>query len=155
MNIILIVALTLGACNKSAAPQEVMATSQVISSKNYVFNAQSVNPLGGKNIQLSGGYDLQISPTEIIATLPYFGRAFAPIIPGEGGITFTSKKFDYTTKQGTKGNWDIVIDPYDAPDVRELRLSVTADGYATLYVTSENRQAISYNGVVANKNSHR
>lgn len=121
----------------------------LIVSKNYVFVAQTVLPLGGRVINLTSSYHVRVSGDTVASDLPYFGRAFvAPINPLEGGIHFTSTNFIYKVKERKKGGWDIAILPKDAKDVRQMLLTVSESGYGTLQVLSNNRQQISYNGYV-------
>ena len=124
----------------------------LINSHNFVFKAQSVTPLGGALRQLTTDYDLRVSNDSIIAYLPYFGRAYvAPMDPTDGGIQFTSKDFGYTVTNKRKGGWSILITPKDTKDVRQLTLDVSEKGYASLEVTSENRQFIGYNGYITER----
>jgi hypothetical protein len=141
--------LSLAACSKSLSPEETKAIEQTVSSQAYIFKAESVSPLSGRNIQLTPGYDLQVSNNTVIAMLPYFGRAYtAPIDPAQGGIRFTSKRFRYSSTANNKGEWDILITPEDVSDVQQLRLSVSSGGRATLNVTSRDRQAITFYGYI-------
>jgi hypothetical protein len=118
--------------------------------KHFVFTAQTVLPLVGAMRQLTSEYDVKLSGDSLITYLPYFGRAYGPINPGDdGGIKFTSTKFDYKTKARKKGGWDIMITPKDNRDVRQLNFTISASGYATLQVSSNNRQSISYNGYIS------
>ncbi|RYF79669.1 MAG: DUF4251 domain-containing protein, partial [Chitinophagaceae bacterium] len=64
------------------------------------------------------------------------------------GMRFTSTKFQYTSKSMSDGGWEIAIRPGDVPEVQDMQLNISADGYATLYITSTNRQAISYYGKI-------
>ncbi|HEY0678911.1 MAG TPA: DUF4251 domain-containing protein [Chitinophagaceae bacterium] len=121
----------------------------LIESKRFVFVAQTANPLGMRSRQLTGEYDLRITPDSIISFLPYFGRAYAaPIDSREGGIRFTSTKFEYVQSVGRRGGWNINIRPADAQDVRELNLNISSGGIATLQVNSNNRQSISFSGQI-------
>lgn len=126
---------------------------QLISDRNYVFQAQSVFPMNGRTRQIGGeGYDLSVSKDTVNAYLPYFGRAYAaPIDPTKGGIQFISKDFEYTEQSGKKGGWEITIKPKDVRDVQQMYLTVSDDGYASLQVTNTNRQPISFNGIVTEK----
>jgi hypothetical protein len=129
--------------------QEYAQIQNLINSKNYVFVAQTVLPLGGRTRNLTSTYDLKVSGDTVISDLPYFGRAFAaPIDPTEGGIRFTSTDFNYNVNERKKGGWDIEILPKDAKDVRQMLLNVTESGYGSLQVISNNRQQISYNGYI-------
>lgn len=115
----------------------------------FVFKAQSATPPKGRVIQLTSGYQLAVSPEEIIGELPYFGRAFSGGYRGsDGGIKFTSREFDYSVKPKKKGGWVIIIMPSDVSQIVKIFLSVTGGGYATLQITSTDRDAISYSGVI-------
>ncbi|WP_343306953.1 DUF4251 domain-containing protein [Chitinophaga niabensis] len=130
---------------------------ELISSRNYQFQAQTVFPMSGRTRQIGGeGYDVSVSKDTVNSYLPYFGRAYAaPIDPSRGGIQFISKNFEYTEAPGKKGGWDITIKPKDVRDVQQFFLSVSEDGYASLQVTSTNRQPISFNGIIAEKRSRK
>ncbi len=143
--ILSITAFTFSACNKNMVPQDEIPTAQLISNKQYTFLAETANPVGGTSIRLSNGYDLVVKPDEVIATLPYYGRAYTAD-RNFAGIRFTSTRFTYNATASEKRGWDITIQPEDVPEIQEMRLTIHADGYATLYVISTNRQAISYYG---------
>lgn len=134
-----------------AQAQEANGTTlkNILSSKNFVFKAQSAWPLQGTVVQLTAGYDMKVLQDSINAYLPYFGRAFSAGYGGsDGGINFTSKKFDYKVREKQKGGWEITIKPSDARDVVEMNYSVSTNGFATLQVISNNRQAISFYGII-------
>lgn len=142
------------ACNASHAQQSEQNVTSLIESKRYVFVAQSANPVGGRFRQLtSNEYDVRVTPDSVISYLPYFGRAYtAPIDPSNTGIRFTSTKFEYRETIRKKGGWNILIEPKDAQDVRQLTLIISENGTASLQVNSNNRQSISYNGRIQAKN---
>ncbi len=121
----------------------------LITSGKYVFEAQSAMPLRGQVRQLTYGFDLRISKDTLISYLPYFGRAYvAPINPSDGGINFTSTSFDYTVKARRKGGWDVEIQTEDQKDNKRMMLKIQESGYASLQVTSNDRQPISFNGII-------
>jgi len=121
-----------------------------VDSQNYVFKARSAQPMSGNTRQLTSEYDLTVTKTVIDCYLPYFGRAYAaPIDPSQGGIKFSSKDFTYQATPKKKGGWDVLIKPKDARDVQQMSLSISENGYASLQVTSTNRQPISFSGVIA------
>src|ERR1043165_2815237 len=91
----------------------------LLTSKNFIFKAQSAWPLQGTVVQLNAGYDMRVLPDSINTYLPYFGRAYTPSFNSEGGISFTSKKFDYIIKEMSKGGWEITIKPSDTKDVTQ------------------------------------
>jgi len=125
----------------------------MIDSKSYVFKADYVIPMRGTSRSLTSDYDLVVSRDTITAYLPFFGRAYsAPIDPTQGGIKFTSTDFDYQSKEKKKGGWQVTIEPKDANDVRQLMLEISDNGYASLRITSNNREAISFNGYIKERN---
>ncbi|MFI5136803.1 MAG: DUF4251 domain-containing protein [Sphingobacteriales bacterium] len=134
------------------------AIKKMVDSVNFVFEANTAIPQTGGTRQLTSEYDLKVVKDTIIAFLPYFGRAYLAPNPGEteGGIKFTSTNFIYQAKQKKNGSWDIFIKPKDNNisdwrDVQQLRLSISTDGYATLQVTSSNRDPISFYGTIISK----
>jgi hypothetical protein len=132
-----------------AQDNDASAIQQAIETKNFIFKAESVAPQRGRTRQLTPGYDVLLRPYTIISFLPYFGRAYtAPINPADGGIKFTSTRFEYTVSPKKESRWEITIRPKDISDVRELNLTVFDNGRASLRVNSINRTAISFNGVV-------
>ena len=122
-----------------------------VKSKEFVFKAQTVMPMTGTSRQLTSDYDVKFLGDSIVAYLPYFGRAYSAGYGEGGGIDFTSTKFDYKVKQRKKGGWDISIKPQDAKDIQQLNFTISENGYATLQVTSSNRQPISFNGYIVER----
>ncbi|HWZ14439.1 MAG TPA: DUF4251 domain-containing protein [Mucilaginibacter sp.] len=156
-----VVVLTLAlACSYAAGAQtpkqsaKAQAVKNMVNNINFVFQANYVNPQRGGARSIDYGYDLVVSKDTITAYLPYYGRAYvAPTDPTEGGIKFKTTHFDYKAKTNKKGGWDILIVPKDKNisdmrDVQSLRLSITSTGYASLNVTSTNRDFISFDGYI-------
>lgn len=137
---------------KKATEETVVETA--IDTKNFIFKAQTMIPSTGITRQLTSDYDLTVSNDKMISFLPYMGRVFSPVFnPSEGPLTFTSKNFLYSYKAGKKDGWTISIKPRDVRAVREYNLNVTADGYATLIVTGNDRQPITFYGYVIDNNA--
>jgi Domain of unknown function (DUF4251) len=127
----------------------IASVKEMVSKQQYSFKAQTVTPLPGRLRQLTSDYDLQVSKETIVASLPYFGRAYSAT-PGSsgGGIQFTAKDFQYTSTEKKKGGWNIIIRFKDAGDTQQMQLSIFNNGTASLQVTSNNRQPISFNGYI-------
>lgn len=145
----ILLAITAGFGNVRAQETSAAVLKSLLATKTFVFKAQSAWPLQGTVVQLSAGYDMKVLDDSINTYLPYFGRAYqAGYATSGGGISFTSNKFDYRLKEKNKGGWELVIKPLDVRDVTLLTYSVSTGGYATLQVTSNSRQAISFYGVI-------
>lgn len=143
-------------------------TQQLLDAKTYRFVATSATPLnsaemsailgrmpgamGGSNISISGGgYYVQVTPDSIVADLPYYGRAYRPPINrDESGIRFTSTKFTYSRKINKKGNQEITIKLKDHVNAYWLNFNISPNGYASLAVSSNNKQSINYSGSLEN-----
>jgi hypothetical protein len=132
---------------KKAKAAEVIQSA--ISGKNYTFRAQSIAPVSGITRQLSGVYDLTISDNEVTSFLPYMGRIYMPLMdPMEGPLRFTSKDFTYNASEDRKKGWTISIKPKDVRSVREFTLNVQDNGNATLLVTGNDRQPVTFYGYI-------
>lgn len=119
-----------------------------VESRHYTFLADYALPLRGGARQLTSEYDLRITPDSVISFLPYFGQAYldVPYSPTDGGVKFTSTRFEYKVDERKKGGWEVTISPKDAKGIQRLILDISVDGYASLSVTSTNKDFISYNG---------
>lgn len=125
----------------------------LVVSQHYRFIAQSATTASGRLRMLDAQYDLQVSKEQIVADLPYFGTAyFSPVNPSQTGVKFTSKDFDYNMVKRKKDGWDILIKSKDISDAQNLNLTVYSNGKATLLVTSNSRQGISFNGYIVAPN---
>ncbi len=120
-----------------------------IEKKEYVFKVRTIMPATGGTRQVNSTYDFTVNDDTLISYLPYFGRAYAaPIGRGSDPLNFTSSDFTYIVTKGKKGGWMIEIRPKDARDIQVMNLNLSENGYGTLYVNQQNRQAISYSGKV-------
>jgi len=128
---------------------KIESLKKAVESRRIVFMAQSATPMSGRTRQLTYDYKLDIRNDTIISDLPYYGRAYsASYGSNDGGISFTTTTFDYASKEGSKGGWDITIIPKEIRNVSRMVLSVTNAGYGTLIVASNTRQQISFNGYI-------
>ena len=126
--------------------------TKIVEAQNYVFKAQTALPSAGTTRPLSSDFDLRISKDTIVSYLPYFGRAYtAPMNPSEGSLQFTTTDFQYTMNINKYGGWNITIVPKDLTDPRELIMTIFNNGTASVFVNSNNRQPISFNGYVTAK----
>jgi len=157
---LLSILLALGAfsCTSTSGVQSVEGTAlkNLLEGKNFIFQAQSAQPGRGTTRPLTAGYELRVSGDTLAAQLPYFGRAYsAPSNMTGGGIEFTSTHFGYALEAQKKGRWNITIEPKDDQDVRQMLLSVSENGYASLQVLSNNRDPITFNGMVVQRAERR
>jgi len=133
---------------KGAAKAAAIKTN--IEAKKYTFVANYALPMRGGQRYLTSDYDLRVTKDSLIAFLPYFGRVYmsAPMTPEENGIMFTSTKFNYNVVPKKKGGWSITITPANVKYISKMQLDVYTNGSATLLVTSNYRDQISFTGYV-------
>ena len=126
---------------------------ELVLSKDFAFKVDNVVPMSGNSRIITSYYDLQLIKDSIAVYLPYFGRAYSATFGNtEGGVRLNGSNFDYKIKERRKGGWEITIRPQD-PEIREMNLTISREGYASLNVTSNNRQPISYNGRIIKRNT--
>jgi hypothetical protein len=145
---ILFVFLTGSECYaQKMTEQEVKA---LVDGGSYFFRAQNMYPTGARSKVINETYyTLIVKPEELTADLPYAGRAYqAPANPAEVGVKFTSKDFAVEKKITKKGDQEFRFTPKDVQDVRECLLTVYNNGNANVVFTFNQRQTISYQGII-------
>lgn len=151
---ILIGFLLFNACisqkNKTLHQQELKT---MVENRQFKFIAQQITPLrtyiNTNSINLGNDYYLAISKDTIDCYLPYFGVSnTAPIDPRKMGIEFTTTEFSYNKSTNKKGGYDIKILPKNTSQASQIYLNISDDGYATLSITQNLRDGISYTGII-------
>ncbi len=150
----IVIALFLfSACSSQKSATSTSVTGEqlnkLLDNQSFTFVARQVNPQGGRPMFLTETfYNLTVSNNKVTADLPYFGRAHQATIGADGGIRFTSEKYKYE-KAASKKGWNITIRPEDNSDIQVCNLSVMENGTASLVVSSNRRETISYDGTVS------
>jgi hypothetical protein len=136
--------------------QKAASIKHKIDQQTYTFIAEYAQPLrGGQRYLTADYYDLRVKKDSVIAYLPYFGRVYmdVPYNPTDDGIKFNSTKFDYKITEKKKGGWTITIVLHDIRRTQNLLLDVYTNGSATLHVTSNSRDAITFLGYIKDDNN--
>ena len=130
--------------------QKMLRIKEKIDSHTFTFNAETAYPMRFRPVHLTSSYDLKVSKDTLQVFLPYFGRAYvAPLDPTEGGIKFTSTKFEYSIAEGKRsGNWKVTIKTFAAGRSWLLFLDIWENGTARLMVNDAYRQSISFDGYI-------
>jgi len=133
---------------RTARMQEVKS---LIDSKQFVFYATNAQPMSGGQVNLTSQYSLILNGDSAQAYLPYFGIAYtAGYLDRNGGINFNESLKEYSC-DFKKGNYRIKFEVKVPADIYEFNLSVSEEGYASLHVSCNNRQPISFNGTIEGK----
>lgn len=125
-------------------------TAALIESGNYEYTIRSASPSGGRTIQITSSYTLEVEDGIYKAYLPYYGRAYNASYGGNGGVEFEGEPDNLSvTKDDKKQTITVKFNIKNRDENYDCMLLVTSSGYGTLNVTSSKRQNISYYGTVA------
>ncbi|MCF8363835.1 MAG: DUF4251 domain-containing protein [Prolixibacteraceae bacterium] len=120
----------------------------MVTAKDYVFMARSAHPMSMPVVNLTSEYDLKVSGDSVFVYLPYYGRAYrVDYMSNEGGIKLDALHEEYSAKKDDDG-YEISFEAEGDSDTYTFNLSVFESGYASLHVSSYNRQSISFNGII-------
>jgi hypothetical protein len=144
--LILLLAAAVPVC---AQTDRATAIKGLVDAKSYDFHATTATAMDGMVKNLTSEYLVKMTPDSIVGSLPYFGRATAPSMDGDG-INFTTKDFSYDSRPTKKGGWEITIRPKDDAkrSVSQLYLSIRSNGLTTIRVMGTNKDPISFDGEI-------
>ena len=133
--------------NKQPSKAEIkaMKVENTVQSGRYEIYVNQVHPMGGAVRHLTSSYSVRVSGDSAYVYLPYFGRAYSAPYGGEGGINVTNVMDDYKLNKKKK-NYSIDFKAKGANDVYRFSIDMSTNGSASIRVTCNNRQAISYLG---------
>lgn len=120
----------------------------LVDSRKFDFEAQKVNPQGGRFIILDyNTYFLKFNTEKTISDLPFFGRGFNVPYGGDGGIKFEGIPNNIRVEKNKK-SYILRATVRGKDDVYDLMFTIFFNGGATLSVNSNNRASISYDGEI-------
>ena len=123
--------------------------NDLIESGNFKFIAKSAHPMSGSSIHLTSTYDLKIDNDTIEALLPFYGRVYRVDYGGEGGIKFKEQVKTIDKQFNTRKKiHEYIATVKTNKDVYNIKLSAGLNGYGNLTVSSQNRQQISFYGII-------
>jgi len=134
---------------KRQKEEQYQAVLNLVASGKFDFFARKANTQKGRQVDLTtrGNY-LRIDGESASADMPYFGRAFsAGYSNSDGGINFDGQMEEHEVEQNDKKQRVLIKFKVRSPDdTFSCALTIYSIQSATLSVTSNKRQAISYNG---------
>lgn len=146
--LILCVLVQAGWAQKKGAAADSARVAAALNDHRFVFVPQQMIPMGGRVRQVTPDYTVKVSGDTLKSYLPYFGRAYsAPIGSSTGPLDFTTP-VTYTLTPRKKGGWQVTLKPVGSRDIQRYDFTIFSSGSASLSVTSNNRQPISYSGYV-------
>jgi hypothetical protein len=120
----------------------------LIEGGNYRFLVRSASPSGGRTIQISSEYTMEVRDGSYEAYLPYFGRAHQASYGGDGGVEFKGEPENLQLVRNDKKNTiSTAFTITGKNDQYTINLELGASGFGTLLVSGQKRQSISYYGL--------
>lgn len=136
---------TSGRQRKTAGEERKAAVAA--NTKRYIFRPEIVYPVGKSARQLTPGFELRFSKDSLFCYLPYIGRAFnIDYASRDNVLNFTTTDFEFTLKEAKKKEQSISLKPQGQREIREMNITLYADGYADVQVFFNQRQNIAYRG---------
>lgn len=130
--------------------EQIVKTRDLVESGAWQFNANQMLPVSGRNRSLISSYGVIVNNNEINCYLPYFGRAYRAEYGGtDSPMNFEGKISDLKVDIWKKSGWIITFSTSNKSDKLDFIFHISETGSTTLHVNSTNRQAISYNGNLA------
>jgi hypothetical protein len=131
--------------NKTIQSERKEQVEMLMNSRQFVFHARRAEPTGGNSIDLTTNQNyVKFNPDFIDCYLPFFGRAYSGVgYNSRAGLHFQGKP-DIFTIDKKKKTWEVTVSVKSNTDNYRLYLSVTPEGFASLSVSSNNLETISY-----------
>ncbi len=133
------------------ARQEIVSDriGDLLASQKFEFIANTMFPMGQPPKNLVGSdYSVTFSPEKIISDLPYYGVAYGGMGVGrDKGMRFEGETDDFITTHSEK-EYKVTAIVKAENDSFSITMEVSKSGYASLTISSRNRETISYQGEV-------
>ena len=145
----LILAIFASGQNKQSDKEEkkTMNVEESIQSGSYEIVVNQANPINGMIWHLTSYYSIRILGDSSYVYLPYFGRVYTAFpYDGDGGIKVNNLMDSYNVDFKKEKEYSINFTAKGTHDIYRFSMSVWKNGNASINVTCNNRQAISYLG---------
>lgn len=117
-----------------------------VDDRNFKIDVNFVTPVRFPAMHIDGGYELRVHGDSIYSYLPFFGRVYvAPYGREDQGLHFADTLSDYTVRR-KKDQFIIRMTVRRPADTHVYNLVVFDNGNASVDVTSQQRERISYSG---------
>jgi hypothetical protein len=137
----------MGCSSSQNTSQSPSASTAAVAEQQYEFVPNFMQPVGGRQRNITGNYFIRVNKNKVEVDLPYIGKA-TQASPGslDQGMKFVSTNFSYSSQVGKKGQNEITIEPKDVGDIQSIRLTAFNNGTGNVQINSVTRSAISYSG---------
>ena len=136
---------------KEKREQKANEVKELIDSKRFTIDVNRAIPMGGRSLNLTSPYSLEMRGDSVISYLPYFGRAYSAPYGGGDGLRFEESITDYQCSFNKKGTAQIQFRTRSDDDTFAFSVQVFSNGSTTINVTPVNKQNITFYGELAPK----
>ncbi|WP_282016640.1 DUF4251 domain-containing protein [Marinifilum flexuosum] len=119
---------------------------QMVSNQKFTFIPRSLTTSSGFTKDLNFSYELELNQDSTKAYLPFWGKVHIAKINDEGGILFETTADDLEIKNLNKKGYEIRFKAKGKEDTYQIKLEISKQAYASLFITSNNKSHISYYG---------
>jgi len=126
--------------------QKEKEVKELIDKSRFTIDVDRALPMGGKSLNLTSPYSLELRGDSVISYLPYFGRAYSVPYGGGEGLRFTETVSDYSLSYDKKGTAKIQFRARTDEDNYTFNVEVFKNGSSVIRVAPVNRQSITYYG---------
>lgn len=121
---------------------------KLLEDKTFVFKATHALPLGGGSKYLNYSYDVTVKKDTVNSYLPFYGVAYRVEYGArKSGFDFIQPLEKYEMEK-EKDGYVVDLEMDNGMDHLNYTFHISEVGYATLHVTSTNRQSITYYGTI-------
>ncbi len=126
---------------------------ELVTGRDFIFDAKRAFPTGYKSVDLTTNPGtIEVMNDSVVADLPYFGRAYTSSYGGDSGLKFEGKIKDEDIEYLDKKfmlRYSFKVNGEN--DSYNVSMEISYDGNASVNVISQNRNAISYHGIIEKK----
>lgn len=113
----------------------------------FYVDVRQMYPQSAPARTLTSAYSFEMRGDSVISFLPYYGRAYSVPYGGGKGLNFTATMSEYDVERGDEC-WNVTIDVKNEEDNYRYFIVVFDNAATTIDVLSNQREAISYSGVL-------
>ena len=136
---------------KERKEQKAKEIKEMIENGRFTIKVDRALPMGGRTVNLTTPYSLEMRGDSAISYLPYFGRAYSLPYGGGDGMRFEESITDYQCSFNKKGTAQIQFRTRSDDDTFAFSVQVFSNGSATINVTPVNKQNITFYGELVPK----
>ncbi len=122
------------------------AVKERVESGSYRILVNRAMPLGGRSVNLTSVYSLEVRNDSVYSYLPYFGRAYSVPYGGGKGLTFNAPVSQYDLSYSKRGAAEVKLVARNNEDTYTFTITVQPTGTAYISINMYNRQTISFDG---------